>query len=500
MAIPDAQRGFGPVLSNSAFRNLWGSQALAQTAQNAIHFVLIVLIERLTGASIHQGLMIFAFTLPAIIFAPVSGIIIDRWPKKWILVGSNALRVVTVLLYLVVLSSYSGHSSFWLLSLIYIITFIMSVIGQFFNPAETSTIPLLVGRDHLMPANSLFNLTLALSQVIGLIILGPLAVKLIGVNRAFTMIAGMYLLAALLVSRLPRDEPAHTPQAARSGWERAWAELREGAEFVVKRPRILVSMTHLTLIASLVMVLAMLAPGIASRVLHLAPEDAIVVFAPAGLGMLVAATLLGRWGYRLPKERLAQLGLAAMVVGFAGFGWVAWRFQVTNLKLALDSSMMSLPPAGAALILATVFLSLYLGMAMSGVNIVSQTTLQEYTTERLRGRVFAVQFMLNNLVGIPPMLAIGALADLIGIPQMLLGISGVVLLVLIATTAIQNRSRRRIRPRASGSQTHQPIFASSNGHKPGVSAIAPNSAGTSSPDPQRDNPPAPDQPGAPTAD
>ena len=159
-------------------------------------------------------------------------------------------------------------------------------------------------------------------------------------------------------------------------------------------------------------------------------------------------------------------------MGFAGFGWVAWRFQVTNLRLALDSSMMFLPPAGAALILATIFLSFYLGLAMSGVNIVSQTTLQESTTERLRGRVFSLQFMLNNLVGIPPMLAIGGLADLIGIPQMLVGISFVVLGVLAVTTYIENRSLRRMRQRTTV-QSQPPSFASTNGHKPGLSAIVP---------------------------
>lgn len=479
-ASSQSQRGFGPVLANRAFRNLWGAQALAQTAQNAIHFVLIVLIERLTGASIHQGLMIFAFTLPAILFAPVSGILIDRWPKKWVLVGSNGLRSINVLIYLVVLAAFSGESTGWLLLILYALTFIMSTIGQFFNPAEAATIPLLVGRELLMPANSLFNLTLAISQVAGLIILGPLAVKLIGVNQAFVLVAGMYAVAALLVSRLPRDEPARRPQDPRTGWERARTELREGWEFVIKRPRLMISMTHLTLIASLVMVLAMLAPGIASRVFHLAPEDAIVVFAPAGLGMLLAAVLLGRWGHLMSKERLAKVGLAAMTLGFAGFGWVSWRFQVTNQPLALDASVMSLPPAGAALILATVSLSLYVGLSMSGVNIVSQTVLQERTTERLRGRVFALQFMLNNLVGIPPMLAIGALADLIGIPQMLVGISLVILAVLVLTVVVESRYGRREQFRV-GPNGHKITVISVNGRKPTTNLTARASASTADP-------------------
>lgn len=439
MAIVNTSQGFWPVLLNRPFRRLWAAQWLAQTSQNTINFVLIVLIERITGSSMHLGLTILAFTLPGVIFAPISGVVIDRWPKKVVLVASNALRGVIVLSYLLVLGLAPDHSNGWVLLTLYTLTFLMSTVGQFFNPAEAAAIPLLVGRTHLMTANSLFSLTLALSQVIGLIIVGPLVVKLIGVEAAFVVIACLYGVAALLVGRLPRDEPRASHASAQGGWQRAKSDLREGASFVISDRPVLVSMTHLTLIASLVMTLAMLAPGISTRVLHLAPEDAIVVFAPAGVGMLLAAVVLGRWGSHVSKQRLVRGGLLAMTLGFAMFGVLAWRFQATNQQFVFDASVIDLPVASAALILATIGMSLSLGLAMATVNIVSQTLLQEHTPDRLRGRVFSVQFMLNNLVGIPPMLAIAALADLVGIPQMLIGIAGVILLVFGVTLRLQRR-------------------------------------------------------------
>lgn len=439
MAIVNTSQGFWPVLLNRPFRRLWAAQWLAQTSQNTINFVLIVLIERITGSSMHLGLTILAFTLPGVIFAPISGVVIDRWPKKVVLVASNALRGVIVLSYLLVLGLAPDHSNGWVLLTLYTLTFLMSTVGQFFNPAEAAAIPLLVGRTHLMTANSLFSLTLALSQVIGLIIVGPLVVKLIGVEAAFVVIACLYGVAALLVGRLPRDEPRASHANAQGGWQRAKSDLREGASFVISDRPVLVSMTHLTLIASLVMTLAMLAPGISTRVLHLAPEDAIVVFAPAGVGMLLAAVVLGRWGSHVSKQRLVRGGLLAMTLGFAMFGVLAWRFQATNQQFVFDASVIDLPVASAALILATIGMSLSLGLAMATVNIVSQTLLQEHTPDRLRGRVFSVQFMLNNLVGIPPMLAIAALADLVGIPQMLIGIAGVILLVFGVTLRLQRR-------------------------------------------------------------
>jgi MFS family permease len=441
MALVNTSQGFWPVLTNSSFRRLWAAQWVSQTSQNTLNFVLIVLIERLTGSSMHLGLTILAFTLPGVIFAPLSGVVIDRWPKKFVLVGSNALRAVLMLCYLAVLAVAPDPTSAWVLLILYALTFLMSTVGQFFNPAEAAAIPFLVGRNHLLTANSLFSMTLALSQVIGLIIIGPLAVKLIGVEATFVVIACLYAVAALLVTQLPRDEPRRSRSGAQNSWQQVKSELKDGASFVVTHRPVLISMMHLTLIASLVMTMAMMAPGMSARVYQLAPEDAIIVFAPAGLGMLLAAITLGRWGGRIRKQRVVRGGLAATALGFALLGVLAWRFQATNQRFILDATMIDLPAASAALILSSVTLSLMLGLAMAGVNIVSQTLMQENTPERLRGRVFSVQFMLNNLVGIPPMLAIAALADLIGIPQTLVGISGVILVVLGITFRLQAKPK-----------------------------------------------------------
>lgn len=461
MAIVNTSQGFWPVLTNSPFRRLWSAQWVSQTSQNTLNFVLIVLIERLTGSSVHLGLTILAFTLPGVLFAPLSGVVIDRWPKKFVLVGSNALRGLIVLAYLVVLAVAPDPTSGWVLLIIYVLTFLMSTVGQFFSPAEAAAIPFLVGRNHLLTANSLFSMTLALSQVIGLIIVGPLAVKLFGVEATLMVIAVLYGVAALLVRKLPRDDPRREHGNAQSSWHQVKRELRDGASFVVNHRPVLISMIHLTLIASLVMTMAMMAPGMAARVYQLAPEDAIIVFAPAGLGMLLAAMTLGRWGGHIRKQRAVRIGIVVMALGFALLGVLAWRFQTTHQRFILDTTMIDLPPASAALILSSVALSLMLGLAMSGVNIVSQTLMQENTPDQLRGRVFSVQFMLNNLVGIPPMLATAALADLIGIPQTLVGISGVILIVLVVTLRLQRRPRFVAEPLAQNKET------------PGLSLIPP---------------------------
>ncbi|MCD6290712.1 MAG: MFS transporter [Anaerolineae bacterium] len=417
------QRGFAPVLANRPFRALWIAQALAQTAQNSINFMQMVLVERMTGSSTQMGLMILSFTLPGILVSPIAGIVVDRVPKKWVLVASNALRFLLTLGYFVILGRLWGWH---LLLAMYGIAFTLATVGQFFGPAEASTIPLLVGHHNLVAANALFNLTLAGSQIMGLIILGPLAVKLAGERGGFAVIAIMYALAAYFVAHIPRDQRQEISTATRGGWARIWSDVKAGWAFVLRERDVAIAVFHLTTIATLVMILAMLVPGFAARVLGMAPEDAVIVFAPAGVGMLLTTGFLGRWGYHLRKDVLGHLALVATGLVFATLGISSYIFQHHQMRLAT-------PSAGSRFIFLIIGLSFMLGLFMSATNILAQTIIQERTPSHLRGRVFAVQFMFNNLVGIPPMLTIAGLADWLGIPPVLIGVAFAIFAVTAAS-------------------------------------------------------------------
>ena len=435
--LQPSKGGFGPVLANRHFRALWMAQWLAQTSQHAIHFIQMVLIEQLTGSSVHLGLTILAFTLPGVIFSPVAGVVVDRFPKKWVLVASNLIRVGLATSYLLVLTTLHGP---WELLAIYLLTFLTATLAQFFSPAEASTIPLLVGEERLMAANSLFTLTMVLSQVIGLLILGPLAVGIFRVQGGFGVIAVMYLMAAGLVSTIPTDRQlmaaVEAPLAAMydeslSGWRRFWLEFKAGLQFVSGQRRLQAAMTHLVTITTLVMVMAMMAPGYAARVLGMSAQSAVIVFAPAEAGMLLASGLVGRWGYLLRRVGFGYLSLTLAGLSFWALGLLSLEYN-----RLLQPILRVYPHAAFSLTTATMALGFVLGLCLSAANILAQTMLQQYTPAQLRGRVFSVQFMLNNLVGIPPMLALGGIADAIGIPRVLQIVGGATVALTVLSAAI----------------------------------------------------------------
>ena len=69
--------------------------------------------------------------------------------------------------------------------------------------------------------------------------------------------------------------------------------------------------------------------------------------------------------------------------------------------------------------------TLIAGVGFVAVIVASQTIIQERVPAAVRGRVFAVQLMLSNVVSIVPLVGLGGLADLIGVGRtlVLLGLS-----------------------------------------------------------------------------
>lgn len=445
-------RGYTAVLRNRNFLALWMAQVFSNTALNGSFFLQLILIEEITKSSAQLAAVILAFSLPAVLLSAMAGLVVDRVSKKYILVVSNALRIITgaVLAILAgfLLTNRVSDTSF--LVLVYVLVFLTSAIGQFFGPAEGSTIPLLVRKNNLLPANSLFTLTFTASQILGLVILAPLGVKTIGIVGSLWVAAAMYAAATLLVALLPTDLPARSTDVVAesvSAMHAAWQEIREGWHYAMSRRLLRVALFQLALVSALTMMMAMLAPGYAVRVLGLAAEDATYVFWPAGVGMLVASILVGRFGQNVRRQVLASAGMFGMGLALAGLAWAGGGSGPFDKPLFYQYPELVITTAASIM-----FFSLVAGMAMALINIPAQTLVQEESSDAVRGRVFAVQFTLSNAIGIPPMLFVGTLADIYGIPR----VTFVAAIVIILIAVFNYFTTGSPRPFKRESRTTQP--------------------------------------------
>jgi Na+/melibiose symporter-like transporter len=206
--------------------------------------------------------------------------------------------------------------------LVYLTIFVTSAIGQFFAPAEGATMPLIVKREELFAANSLFTLTIVAVQVIALILYVPISVKSFGIVGAFVSLAFFYLAATALLVLLPHDAvaPRRARRKCESALQRGWREIGEGWKFTIQHKPIFVAILQFALVFTIVSVLGEQAPGFANRVLGLATEDAVFVFSPAGLGIVLASIFVVRFGQKLPRFVLPIAGMVVMGIGLLGLG------------------------------------------------------------------------------------------------------------------------------------------------------------------------------------
>ncbi len=403
------ENGISAVFRNRNFALLWVSEVFGQSAQNAILFVLTVMMEGLTRSSALVGLMVLFNNLPSIMFGLLSGMVVDYWPKKSILLVCNLSRVFVVAAFIFFHRNALGGG---LLFAVYFLTFLLSTVGQLSDPAEAAIVPLLVPPQQLLAANSMFYMLFNVAQVLGLLFLAPLSLTLGGVDGAFAIISLTYLITTALIWPISVSEPMRPATRDNPRMEKIVPFLSEqvrfGWQFIRKQRSVLIAISQNALINVLTTMIAILAPGFATRILGMQPKDAVYIFFSAGLGMFVITLWTGQAGYRFAREILIGAGLLVTGLALFGMAYVAWSVTL---------------PASEAMILLTVFMAFLVGAGMTLTVVAAQTIVQERSPADIRGRVIAAQFVFTSLVNLPPTLFVGGLADIVGIAPVLVGLS-----------------------------------------------------------------------------
>ncbi len=411
---------------NRDFLLLWLAQAISQTAQNAIWYGIVVLVQHRSNSSTQLSVAVLTLIIPSVVFGVLAGVYVDRWDKRSVLIATNLIRGGIAFAY-----GAFGLFPQLTLGLLFLVNFVFSTVGQFFAPAETAMIPAVVSRGRLLQANSLFHLTFTASQLVGLVVLGPLLAKVGGTDGLFVSMAAAIVLCGALVWPLPSRRGGHDPGVPASEEEAVrgvWRDVQDIGHFVLRDRVIALAMVQWTIGAILGLVVATLVPGFAERLLHVTAEDAVFVMAPAGIGMVAGTALLNRWGDRLDKHFLTNVGLFTIAACLGLIGGVAF---ITAWLTSGNPPLMDLPPLGevSVLVPAVMALALIAGLGFVAIMVPAQTYLQERAPVDLRGRVFAVQLMLSNFASIVPLLLLGGLADVIGVDKTLVLIG---LLIAIA--------------------------------------------------------------------
>ena len=407
----DSDAGFRYLLRNREFRLIWVAQVAAQLADKFLMFSLIILAYRVSHGSTPVAVTLLAYTVPAVAIAPLAGVFADRKNRKTIMVSTNLVRAVLVAL-IPVASLMPGLSHDYVHLLV--ITFAFAAVGQLFGPAEAAAIPSVICREALISANSMVLVTMVSTLVAG----GALApvVSRVDILAPYWIAVVLFLIAGTLIAfaRIPRPNHPHDPvHERRHPFHQVAADIHSGAATLGRSPALMLVFFELSLAVLVMFMMFTLAPAYVSQDLGIADQDSYVILVPATVGALISAVLLGQIGRRFSQAWLLVGALAA-----------------TGLTLVL----LAVVPADVASAITTRWLaagfSLLLGLEFGVLLIPGLSHLMERTSDEVRGRVFAMLFMVINGVTALPVLVAAALSDLLGISRVVAGLG--VLLVLTA--------------------------------------------------------------------
>ncbi|MEK9178673.1 MAG: MFS transporter [Patescibacteria group bacterium] len=375
-------------LSIRSFSYLMLSELFSQIAMNLLNFVLLILVFNLVRSSIAVSGVILAFTIPALFFGILAGIYVDRWNKKHVLFYTNLLRAILVFpLFFLNTSIFS----------IYAIIFLVSLVTQFFIPAEAPIIPLIVERKLLFSANALFSMGIFASILIAYAVSGPFLL-FFGDSNGFIMITALFLFSSFFAYFI-RMKKNHITESI--GARRVRLDFRKTLRLLGRIKKVTASLFILTLLQTVVLSIAVVGPGFAENILKIRVEEFPVLFiTPSVIGMGIGALLLGNFFHEASKRFMVRLGM--FIIG---------------ASLLFSPYVLSL--AGKNIIYAAITLAFFMGIAFALIFIPANTVVQEQTSDQMRGKVYGV---LNTLVGgvsAIPVLAVGGVSDVFGVEKVL---------------------------------------------------------------------------------
>ena len=410
------------LLQKEGFRRLLMTRVLAQLGQNAIFYALFVLVAQKTNASIYTGLLVIAFAIPSATLGPLSGVIVDRFSRGWLLVVMNGLRL------LMCLALVASDQSVWIL---YVFSLLLSASMQFVGPAESAALAQVVEQDELTGANSLFNLGGLAGQAGGMAILAPIFLKTVGASPLFILAGALFAAAAVIIATVPRLGAAYAPRypssaSVRTQFARAWRALRGDDQAYLALIMAVVGS------ASLLVGITLL-PRYAKSILDVSTENLIFVFSPAAIGLFLGLRLVGRLERFLGKGRTVSLGFALLTLSLLSFGLVGKLGAFLTHQNPLGVIVPGPFDERSGRIFVTMVTAVVAGFAYSLIGVASRALINERIAGEMQGRVFAALTVLSNLASIVPLLLAGALADWLGVQPVLVAVAALMALFVIWT-------------------------------------------------------------------
>lgn len=168
-------------------------------------FGVSVWIYQATHSVYAYGAQLFASTVPGLLISPVAGHVVDRYSRKWVMIGASIVALTGTLI--VLASALLGHLSLFPI----LVGGAIASIGEAFQwPALAATLPALASEEELPRFNGLIESGRAASMLAGPVVGGAIFVfvglpGLLGIEL-FTFVISMIVVSLLTLPNSDEDD------------------------------------------------------------------------------------------------------------------------------------------------------------------------------------------------------------------------------------------------------------------------------------------------------
>lgn len=363
---------------------IWTGQLFSILSSNVAQFAIVLWISMKTGSAEVLSFATIAALLPQIVLGPFAGVFVDRWSRKWTMIGADGFvalcsAVMALLFYLDCMNP--GY--------VYLLLMLRSAGSAFHAPAMKSSVPLLAPQQELLRIAGINQMIQSVCMIGGPAIGAVLVVSFDMTVVMLLDVAGAVIACtALLFVTIPDPEKISGKGSARG----VLADLSAGFRAIRTDRGVSWLMTTEVLVTFFVMPVVALLPLMTLKVFSGTPYQVSLIEILFGVGTLAGGAWLGVWN---PKVGNVPLILSAYaVIGFA------------LLACGL------LPPSAFAWYAA---LTVVQGIALPFYAGPFTALLQQRIEASVMGRVFSLFDSISLLPSIFGLLAAGFFADRVGI-------------------------------------------------------------------------------------
>ena len=324
----------------------------------------------------------------------------------------------------------------------------MRVLHQVSQPSEASAVPLVATEDELASATSFISLISSAGEVVGKALIAPLIVRAFGVDPV-TVVAGLlFIFSASRVFDLrpPRRRAGTTEPAQGDEVMEERVSTLETIRWLLTDRAQLWMLLLAALASTISVILGMLGPQYTQDVLNVDAANALYVFSPAVLGLLVALIIAPALIKVLRERVVAVIGFAIVAATMSALGlvdrlreWLPW-FPVIDLPLVGERVELAAE------------LSVFLGFGMTLAATATQTYISRTAPLAVQGRTFALLGTMKDGLAIPSLLVLGTVASVIGVRPVLIFAPLLLLALALGVDRLAGKLRPPDSERAGGEQ------------------------------------------------